>query len=298
MEPLPDTIAAQYPFAPHFYETLWGPMHYVDEGTGPAVVLLHGNPAWSFMYRDLITALRGRFRCIAPDHIGCGRSAKPQTGFNYTLAEHIDNVVGLVEHHLELKRFHLVVHDWGGPVGMALAERFPERIDRIQILNTAAFRMRELPWQIAACKVPVIGEWLARGLNAFCWGATRFCTRKPMPPEVRAGYLWPYQDWASRIAVHRFVRDIPRSPSHRSYRTLAMIEDNLHRIAGRPMHICWGLGDWCFGKTFLNEWRRRFPAATVREFPETAHYLIEDETEAVIAAIAAFLGGKTPPGNS
>ncbi|MGF1450816.1 MAG: alpha/beta fold hydrolase [Opitutales bacterium] len=290
MAALPDSLSELYPFTPRQFPTLWGQLSYVDEGEGEPVILVHGNPTWSFFYRDLIVDLAEHgFRAIAPDHLGCGLSDKPQAGFNYTLGEHIDNLVSLVEDHLELPSFHLVVHDWGGAIGMALAARFPKRIRRIHILNTAAWSAPRLPKRIALCKTPIAGEWFARGLNAFALAATRMCTVKPLPPEVRAGYLYPYDTWANRIATHRFVKDIPLRPAHPSWARLKEVENALPQLRHQPMQICWGLRDWCFDEKFLDEWIARFPEARVERYPNAAHYLLEDAGEEIIPQIRDFL---------
>lgn len=121
-------------------------LHFLDEGRGPAVLMLHGNPTWSFYYRNVITALRGHFRCVVPDHIGCGLSSKPQT-YSYRLVDHIENVCRVIES-LGLRSFDLIVHDWGGAIGLGVAQRMPERLGKIVLLNTAAFRAPRLPWQL------------------------------------------------------------------------------------------------------------------------------------------------------
>ena len=136
----PSWLSETYPFAQNSHD-LPGSirMNYVDHGEGESVLLLHGNPSWSFLYRDLVQQLSAnQFRCIAPDHIGCGLSDKPQA-YSYTLRKHIDNIESLAER-LKLDSFHLVVHDWGGAIGCGLAVRNPERVRSLSILNTAAFR--------------------------------------------------------------------------------------------------------------------------------------------------------------
>jgi 3-oxoacyl-[acyl-carrier-protein] synthase-3 len=208
---LPATLRAHYPYEPHYLEL--GPdlrMHYVDEGAGPPVLMLHGNPTWSFMYRRLVQALAPELRCIAPDHIGCGLSDKPQR-YPYRLATHVDNVRRLVDA-LGLERFDLVVHDWGGAIGMGLATVEPSRVRRIVVTNTAAFPSRRIPWRIALCKLPLFGDLAIRGFNAFAGAATFMAVEKPLPPDVRNGFLLPYRNWHDRIANLRFVsRHPPRA---------------------------------------------------------------------------------------
>lgn len=291
MDKLPDSIRALYPFQSHWLKTPVGNMHYVDEGSGEAVIMLHGNPTWSFFYRDLIKDLSATHRCIAPDHIGCGLSDKPQK-WSYRLQDHIDHVLALIEK-LGLESFSLVVHDWGGAIGMGVAEALPERVKRIVVMNTAAFRSQRIPLRIAACKVFVIGEWLVRGFNAFAWPATWMAASKPLPKDVKAGYLFPYDNWANRIATHRFVADIPLRPSHPSYATLVRIEAGLAQFKDRPMLILWGQKDFCFNDLFLHEWRERFPEARTKLFPEANHYVLEDAGQDARRAIFDFLKARS-----
>ena len=284
-----EALRAEYPFAPHFHEPQPGVrMHYVDEGQGMPVVMLHGNPTWSFMYRKVVRALAPQFRCIAPDHVGCGLSSKPQD-YSYRLATHIANLRSLIDG-LGIGRFHLIVHDWGGAIGMGVATAMPERLGKLVVMNTAAFRSLHIPKRIAVCKVPGIGALLIRGMNAFAGGAAVMAKANPLPPQVRAGFLWPYRDWHDRVANLRFVQDIPLHPAHPSYRTLEGIEARLPLLAQKEMLLCWGMRDWCFDSRFLAEWRRRFPQARAHEFPDAAHYLLEDAGERIIPLIRDFLG--------
>ena len=128
-----------YPFEGHFLDRGGLRYHYLDEGRGAPVLMLHGNPTWSFYYRDLITALRGDYRCIAPDHIGCGLSDKPgDDRYNYCLKSRVDDLEALADHLGLIERLTLVVHDWGGMIGMAWAVRRPQRLARLVGVNTAA----------------------------------------------------------------------------------------------------------------------------------------------------------------
>ena len=155
-----------YPFAAHYTELGGLRIAHVDEGprANEAVLMLHGNPTWSFFYRDLIKQLSPKIRCIAPDHIGMGLSEKPED-YNYSLETRVSDVEALVSS-LGLTKVHLVVHDWGGAIGFGLATRAPDLIDRITILNTAAFVSNEIPFRISLCRLPWLGDWLVRGLNA------------------------------------------------------------------------------------------------------------------------------------
>jgi haloalkane dehalogenase len=278
-----------YPFEPKRFDTGRGVMSYLDEGQGDeAVVMVHGNPTWSFFYRNLVIGLRGRFRCIVPDHLGCGLSDKPQD-FAYTLGEHVANLRALLEH-LQLKRIHLVVHDWGGPIGLGAALQRPEQLDRVVILNTAAFADTVVPLRIRLCRAPVIGEWLVRGLNGFAGPATWMAVTKPLPADVKRGYLYPYDNWANRIATHRFVVDIPSGRGGASDRVLAEIEARLPILRERPVRILWGGRDFCFNRHYFDRWQVLLPAAAADYLPKAGHYLLEDEPDHCLGQIARHFG--------
>ncbi|HEX7630506.1 MAG TPA: alpha/beta fold hydrolase [Lacunisphaera sp.] len=286
--PLPDWLRALYPFEPKRFDTGRGIMSYVDEGTGDeAVVMVHGNPTWSFYYRNLVIGLRGKIRCIVPDHLGCGLSDKPQD-FNYTLGEHIKNLRGLLDS-LNLRKIHLIVHDWGGPIGLGTALLKPDQLGRVVILNTAAFADTVVPWRIRLCRAPVIGEWLVRGFNGFAWPATSMAVVRPLPSDVKRAYLYPYNSWANRIATHRFVVDIPSGRGSASDQALAGIEAKLSVLRERPVLILWGGRDFCFNRHYYDRWRELLPTAATRYFEEAGHYVLEDESNGCLWKISAHL---------
>jgi haloalkane dehalogenase len=235
----------------------------------------------------VIKALSGRYRVIAVDHIGCGFSDKP-AGHPYRLADHIDNLDRLLDA-LGVERCRLVVHDWGGAIGMGWATRHPERVVATVVLNTAAFRSTRMPWRIGICRVPLLGALLVRGLNGFARGATVMAVARPMRPEIARGFLAPYNSWANRVALHRFVQDIPMGPKHPSWPTLVAVEQGLAGLADKPMLICWGGRDFCFNETFYQEWRRRFPRAEAHYFKEAGHYVLEDAFAQILLLIERFL---------
>ncbi len=288
---LPGDVVQEYPFASHRLE--WSATesyHYVDEGNGSSPILcVHGNPTWSFAFRRIVREFSPSRRVLAIDHIGCGLSSKPQQ-YEYRLRKHIDNLVRFIDE-LDLRDITLVGHDWGGCIGMGAAVRRPERFSRFVLMNTAAFRSRRIPLRIAMCRIPWLGTLGVRGLNLFSLAAMRMATERPreLPRAVKRGYLWPYRSWADRIAVDRFVKDIPLSPDHPSYATLADVENGLRQFQEHPMLLTWGMRDWCFSPEFLHEFSSRFPNATVEEIADAGHFVFEDAAERVIAAIRESL---------
>jgi haloalkane dehalogenase len=270
-------------------------MSYLDEGPGDdeAVVMLHGNPTWSFFYRDLVRELSPGIRCIAPDHIGMGLSDKPQR-YDYSLASRIADIEALAQS-LGLRRIHLVVHDWGGAIGFGLAGRGPARIGRIVILNTAAFPSTRIPRRIALCRAPLIGEFIVRGLNGFAEPASWMAmASRRLSWEERRGYLHPYGSWAARVGVHRFIRDIPLEPDHPSRPTLEEVAKGLPGLSGHEILIVWGGRDFCFDDTFLSRWREFYPHARVERLDRAGHYVLEDAGALARAPISDFLKKPNP----
>jgi haloalkane dehalogenase len=292
----PAALRAEYPFTPQAFMTPAGAlMRYLDEGprSDSAVLMLHGNPTWSFYYRHLVQTLRATRRCVVPDHIGMGLSAKPQD-YDYSLERRIDDVAALV-HSLGLKRIDLVVHDWGGAIGFGLAARHPALIDRLTILNTAAFPSANIPRRIALCRTPVLGPLLIRGGNGFAGPAvTMAMHRRSLSPLERTGYLWPYRSWADRVAVNAFVQDIPMSPRHRTWSTLQGVAAGLPALREQAALIVWGGRDFCFDDTFLAQWQRELPRARVHRIADAGHYVLDDARDEVLPLIASHLAGNRP----
>jgi len=284
---------ALYPFQSHEFDLEGLRYHYLDEGSGEPLVMVHGNPSWSFYYRNLVTGLSDRYRCIVPDHIGCGLSDKPSDDrYDYHLERRVDDLEALLEHLGVIQDVTLVLHDWGGMIGMAWAQRHPEAVRRLVLLNTAAFHLpptKRVPWQLRLTRTP-LGTILVRGLNAFSLGAAYTgVTRRPMPREVREAFCAPYDSWQNRIATLRFVQDIPLSASDRGYNLISDVEASLEHLRDRPALICWGEKDFVFDKHFLAVWEKKLPQATVRRFPDCGHYVLEDAPEEILDEVNRFL---------
>ncbi len=260
-------------------------MHYVEQGNPSAehtILCVHGNPTWSFTFRQVLTELSDQARVIAVDHIGCGLSDKPRQ-YNYTLEQHVGNLARLIEQ-LDLRRVTLLLHDWGGAIGLGAALKVPSRIEQFMLLNTAAFPPPYVPWRIAACRLPWIGEWSMRRLNLFARAAlTMTLNRLPrLEPAVAAGLIAPYHNWDSRIAIARFVQDIPRRKSQATWHLLTKIEEGLDLFADRPVRIVWGMKDWCFRPECLERLEQRLPQAQTTRLNDVGHYVMEEAPDEVI----------------
>lgn len=273
-------------------------MHYLDEGpaakrhaaeNGSTILAVHGNPTWSFYYRSIATRFRESNRVLAIDHIGCGWSDKPQD-YSYTLAQHTSNLVQFLDR-LDLQDLVLVVHDWGGAIGLGAAVQRPDRFAKILILNTAAFPPPYIPFRIAACRWPWIGTAAMRYGNLFARAATWMAIdRLPrLDPATRAGLLAPYDSYKNRVAIDRFVHDIPMHPRHPTYAVLKKLEQDLHVLADKPIHFVWGMKDWCFVPECMRRLQRAFPNATRTELSDVGHYVMEEAPDEVEDALRQLL---------
>ena len=286
---LPDSIRAEYPFASNFHRLPCDySLHYLDEGPkdAPVVLMVHGNPTWSFFYRHLVRTLSPHFRSIVPDHLGMGLSERPQN-YDYNLKNHIGNLASLLAY-LKISDYHLIVHDWGGPIGLGLHCRGVRREGKTVIFNTAAFVDARLPRRIALCRLPWVGEALVRHFNAFAGAAAWMAPVSRLSGPVKRGFLWPYQSYNSRVGVARFVQDIPMHPTHPSYSTLLEIEKSLPELEGDKL-LLWGLEDFCFTPHFLERWKSIYPHAQRKTFQGAGHYLLEDRREEIANAVEKFL---------
>jgi cis-3-alkyl-4-acyloxetan-2-one decarboxylase len=280
-----------YPFESRFLTLGAVRLHYVDEGAGRPLLMVHGNPTWSFYWRQLIDHFRRSQRVVAVDHIGCGLSDKPLR-YTYTLQHHIDNLVAVIDQ-LELRETTLVAHDWGGAIGLGAAVARPDRFRAFVLLNTGAFPPPFIPWRIRLCRTPWLGSWCIRRLNLFARAALWMAVAKHerMTPEVRAGLLAPYDSWAHRIAIDRFVQDIPGTPRHPTWQILEQVVRSLPALADRPCQLIWGMQDWCFRPSCLERLQQIFPAADVHRLPDASHYVVEDAHEQIVPRLERFLQG-------
>ncbi len=265
-------------------------MHYVDQGSGShSIVCVHGNPTWSFYYRSIVAQQSQRARVVAVDHIGCGLSDKPQD-YVYRLDQHISNLVRLIKH-LDLQNITLVVHDWGGAIGLGAALEIPERIRGLVILNTGAFPPPFIPWRIAACRIPLLGTVAMRGFNLFARAALSMTLNRlpKLAPEVAAGLIAPYNNWHNRVAIANFVHDIPTRPGQPTWQRLEQIEQGLPQLNDRAIEMVWGMKDWCFTPECLTRLERSLPSANVTKLEDVGHYVMEEASQEVNQAVVRCL---------
>jgi haloalkane dehalogenase len=285
-----------YPFTSHYADISGFKMHYLDEGpkNGEPVIMLHGNPSWSFYYRHLVSALKGQYRCIVPDHIGMGLSEKPSSSqYDFLFTRRAQDLDKLLDQLTITRPVNLILHDWGGMIGMLWASKHTEQVKRLVILNTAAFHLPKhftLPMSLRLGRTPILNRLLIQGLNLFCRGAIKHCVNhQAMPKDIASAYIAPYDNWANRIAVRRFVEDIPLKNTDPGYQKITEVEDSLQKFQSIPILILWGMKDFVFNKDFLEEWLRIFPYALSHRFEDAGHYLLEDEADNVISLIHTFL---------
>ncbi len=284
---------ALYPFKSRRLDVGGHEMHYLDEGQGETVLMVHGNPTWSFYFREVVKALSPTHRCIVPDHVGMGLSDRPDDAhYNYTLKARVDDLEKLMEKAAPTGPVTLIVHDWGGMIGMSWAVRRPERIKAIVALNTSCFRLpaeKAFPPGLTVMRGRLTGIPL-RALGFVRNIVIKSCTAKTkLSKEALAGYLEPYDGWAKSRAVHRFVEDIPLGSGDSAWSTMTETESKLETLKDVPMLLTWGMKDWVFDEAFLNGWIKRFPKATVKRFPDSGHFLLEDSSAEVTALIKDFV---------
>lgn len=266
----------------------------MDEGSreNPVTLFLHGNPTWSFYYRKAVRFWKDHSRCIAPDHLGCGLSDKPDSvDFSYNLKNHANNLLELVDH-LGVDCFNLVVHDWGGAIGLTAFAHQADRIRKIVLLNTAAFPSRDVPLRILFCRLPIVGEFFVRTLNGFAGPATWMGSANGITDSAKKGLLFPYNNWANRVAIWNFVRDIPYERNHLTLPELQNTSNNLINFSNTPAIACWGMKDFCFHGGYLQKWENIWPHMQSHRFAHSGHYILEDSFEEVRTKVEPFLFGK------
>ncbi len=293
-EIISNEFSALYPFESRYLDINGLRYHYLDEGSGEPLLMLHGNPTWSFYFRRLIIAFRERYRVIVPDHMGCGLSDKPDgSRYDFRLKSRVDDLNALITHLNPDQPITLIVHDWGGMIGLAWALEHLERIGRLVIMNTAGFFPpggKAIPLRLRLLRTPnPIMNWAVLHLNLFAAAAIHMAPRRRLPASVRSGLLAPYLNPQNRLATLKFVQDIPLGPKDPSGDIVAEVDRNLGRIMDRPAQLIWGAHDFVFNRSYYDEWRRRVPHAQAHWLHDAGHYLLEDAPDTIIALIQGFM---------
>jgi acyl-CoA synthetase (AMP-forming)/AMP-acid ligase II/pimeloyl-ACP methyl ester carboxylesterase len=289
-------LPQQLPFQSRFVSVAGYRMHYIDEGSGPVVLLLHGNPTWSFLYRNVIRELRDSFRLIAPDFLGCGLSDRTP-GVRFKAIDRINQLEEFVTA-LGLTKFSMVMHDWGGPLGTGFLLKRLDSIDRIIYLNTTLTETESLPPIIKLAAFPVIGKALTRHTNTFVRLTTTMGAYKKLTPDVVEGYKAPYTTRQQRDAIWDFVDDIPFDASHPTYSQMVEIAAGLPKVAQKPVKIIWGLRDPCFHREMLSKVAAHFPQAEILEIGDASHLVLDDAPQVAIPAIKEFLSRPSHVGSN
>lgn len=283
-----------YPFQSHFLDLRGLRYHYLDEGRGETLVMVHGNPTWSFFFRRLVLAFRDRCRVIVPDHMGCGLSDKPDRHrYDFRLQSRVEDLGALLDHLNPDGPLTLVVHDWGGMIGLAWALDHLDRVDRLVIMNTAGFfppGHKPIPWRLRLVRTPnPIFNRLVLHLNLFARAALHMAPRRRLAADVKAGLIAPYNCPRHRLATLKFVQDIPLDAGDPSGPIVQRVSERLSALERRPVQLIWGAHDFVFDRAYYDEWRRRLPHARAHWLAHAGHYLLEDEPETVAGLIGSFL---------
>jgi cis-3-alkyl-4-acyloxetan-2-one decarboxylase len=287
-----ETFDGTFPFTPHYFDHNGFQMHYVDEGSGEPIVLVHGDPTWGYLYRNFIHALARRQRCIVPDHMGMGKSGIPQEPYPYRLEHHIANFENLLLH-LDLRNVTLVLHDWGGPVGLGFATRHPERVKRLVLMNTWAFA----PWpggtfpRLLEMIRSARGEKFVLEKNGYLEPALLGTTFhiENLTQEVMDAYRAPFPTPESRLALLCWSRDIPVSEADPSYAEMRRIERGLPQFLDTPTLLVWGMRDPVLSEPVLRTWQSIYPHAITYEIEDASHFLQEDAPARIVSRIEEFL---------
>jgi haloalkane dehalogenase len=287
-----ETFEGTFPYTPHYEDVNGFAMHFVDEGIGEPMVLVHGDPTWGYLYRKFIPRLSSHNRCVVPDHMGMGKSRTPQEPYPYRLRHHVANLDALMLG-LNLHNLTLVLHDWGGPVGLGFATRHPHRIKRLVLMNTWAFA----PWPTGSFPrlLELIrsekGEKFVLDKNGYLQPALLGTTHHPenLTETVLRAYRAPYPTPESRLALLCWSRDIPVSERDPSWEEMKRIEKGLAQFRAIPVLLVWGMRDPVLPPSVLRIWQSIYPQATTHEIDDASHFLQEDAPERVVTCIEEFL---------
>ena len=278
-----------YPFESHWHDLNGQRYHYIQAGQGAPVLFVHGNPTWSFYWRNLVQGVADSHQAMAVDHIGCGLSDKPAAK-SYSLQQHIDNLLSFIDAR-RLNNITVVGHDWGGAIALGAAVERPEPFARCVLFNTAAFPPPFFPWRIRICRTPVLGRLAMQGGNVFAKAALHMALANgnSMSASEKQGMIAPYDSWRNRLGIYNFVQDIPATPAHATWQTLESIESGLTLLANKPILMMWGMRDWCFRPECLDRLVTHFPQAEVHRFADAGHWVVEEKRTEILEILKAFL---------
>lgn len=280
---------SEYPFTSRTYAHSDGRMHYVDEGTGPVLLFVHGTPDWSFGFRHLIEAFSPTHRCVAIDHLGFGLSDKPQ-GADYTVAAHARRLQAFIDH-LGLKDITLVVTDFGGGIGLQHALAHPANVQGIVLYNTWMWPLGDDPRFAKPARM--MRGWLGRllylrfGFSVNVMMPSGYGDKRKLTPALHAQYKQVFPDAASREPLHALVKELLDAGPFWA-RQWAKVD----RLRNIPTLLCWGMKDRFFPPDLLERWKEALPQANVRTFPEAGHFVHEEAAEELIGAMRDFLIGR------
>ena len=282
-----------FPFRPRFVSIGEHSMHYVDEGTGDPTVLLHGNPTWGYLYRKFVRPLSLTQRVVVPDHLGFGKSDKPFRE-RYRLTDRVGHLEHFLVDQLDLRNVTLVVHDWGGPIGLGVVKRHPERFRKLVVLNSWCHRLplgTPLLPVIEQFRSPGVGEALVQGLNVFVEGLlpAGIYHKEHITEDFLDAYRAPFPDFNSRCHVLEFPRDLPIGENHPSYAAIGAIEDALPSLDVSVL-VLWGKRDPLFSAGDLARWSQSFPQAEVEVFDKASHFVQEDVGAEIVERLKSFAG--------
>jgi haloalkane dehalogenase len=281
----------EYPFASHYFAVPAGRLHYVDEGRASPIVMVHGNPTWSFLYRNLIKRLRASHRCIAVDHLGFGLSDKPQD-WTYRPQDHARNLAQLIDG-LGLKNVTLVLQDWGGPIGISYAVNRPENVARLVLINTWAWPVNHDFHYVGFSSLMggPIGRLLIRRYNFFAQTMLRKAFGDPskLGDGAHQHYLRALATPADRKGCWVFPKEIVASTPW-----LAELWSRIAVLKGKPKLLVWGMKDIAFRAKELEQWERTFPEARSVRLSEVGHFVQEEAPTELAAAVTRFLSESEP----
>ena len=277
----------EYPFKHHYFKVNDTTMHYVDEGEGEVLLFVHGTPSWSFEFRNVIKFLSKKYRCIAIDHIGFGLSEKPAK-YDYTVQNHTASLLKLVTH-LQLNQFTMLVHDFGGIIGLAAAEQIPEKIKGLVILNTWCRSIQDEPEYkkmkviLGSPLMPLLYRYLNFSAKYILPAA--FGERSRLTPEIHQHFLRPFSKASERNGTIAFAKSLLRDQDY-----YASVGEKLSILKDKPVLIIWGMKDEFITEKHLLWMQEQFPGSKVVRYDDAGHFVLEEKSVVAGPVIAEFMG--------